>query len=280
VPVDFQITPLRGRLFLIAVLSTLVLAAGEADDVDLSERQAGFNLLLITLDTTRADRLGLYGYELALTPALDGLASRGVVFDQAFTNVPMTLPAHATIMTGLQPPEHGIRINGRERLDLDRPTLAEVLRDRGYQTGAFVASFTLNANNGLNVGFDVYDEDLSVAHEQREENQFYVYRSGKLVVDSALAWLAERDTERYFFAWVPFVDPHLPYVAHPELADTKFDGRVNYDAEIAFMGAQLSRLLSFLEAQNLSARTVVVAVGDHGEGLGQHGEPEHGYMLY
>ncbi len=238
------------------------------------------NVLLITLDTTRADHLGCYGDRDALTPALDALAARGTVFEQAFTSCPQTLAAHATILTGLQPPEHGLRINGKQRLAAGIPTLAEMLAARGYRTAAFVAAFVLNSKFGLDRGFQTYDEDLSAAQPQEVHERLSVYRSGSQVVDAALAWLEQ--TARApapFFCWVHLYDPHYPHYSHAELAGTPFEGKASYDAEVAFMDRQVARLTAFLEARQLAPQTLVIAVADHGEGLGDHGEMEHGYLL-
>jgi arylsulfatase A-like enzyme/Flp pilus assembly protein TadD len=239
------------------------------------------NILLITLDTTRADHLGCYGYAAAATPALDQLAAGGVLFDQAFSAVPMTLPSHATMLTGLLPPEHGLRVNGEHRLDLNDPTLTEILRERGYETGAFIAAFPLDSRNGLDRGFDTYDDDLSAAYEHHE-GDLSAYRPGNVVTDSALTWLEKRSKDRPFFCWVHLFDPHQPYHPHDaeELAGTRYRGRASYDAEIAFMDSQVGRLTRFLKKEDLAANTLVVAVGDHGEGLDEHEESAHGYMLY
>jgi arylsulfatase A-like enzyme/cytochrome c-type biogenesis protein CcmH/NrfG len=251
------------------------------------------NVLCITLDTTRADRLGCYGYEAALTPALDALAAAGTLFEQAFTSCPQTLPAHATIFTGLDPPEHGVRINGRDRLGAMVPTLAEILAARGYRTAAFVAAFVVNSKFGLARGFQTYDEDLTGAQKQELHEPLSVYRAGNLVTDAALAWLEravappapEQGTDQSarppppFFCWIHLFDPHYPYHAHNELAGTRFEGVASYDAEVAFMDRQVARLTAFLREHDLTNRTLVIAVGDHGEGLGDHGETEHGYLL-
>lgn len=237
------------------------------------------NLLLITLDTTRADRLGCYGYEQALTPHLDALSAAGALFEQAYCTVPLTSPSHATMLTGLQPPEHGLRTNGAQRLDASVPKLAAVLQENGYQTAAFIAAFALDSKFGLDRGFDIYDDDLSGAYAQQFEDAFSVYRSGDLVTEAALAWLEEQPNEP-FFCWVHLYDPHMPYYTHQALVGTQFHGRKSYDAEVAFMDMQVGRLMAFLKQRKLLERMLVIAVGDHGEGLGDHGESAHGYTLY
>jgi arylsulfatase A-like enzyme/Flp pilus assembly protein TadD len=237
------------------------------------------NVLLVTLDTTRADRLGCYGAAGAVTPALDGLAAGGTLFEHAYTPSPMTLPAHATIMTGLQPPRHGLRVNGKSRLAPSIPTLAEILSGEGYQTGAFVAAFVLDRQFGLDRGFAVYDDDLAGARKQVIEERLSVYRPGDRVVDAALGWLDSTRADAPFFAWVHLYDPHFPHYVNEAMAETRFAGVASYDAEVAFMDRQVGRLLDFLDRRGLRGQTLVLAIADHGEGLGDHGEHEHGYLL-
>ena len=236
------------------------------------------NLLLVTVDTARADHIGCYGYEAANTPTLDGLAARGALFEEAYTPAPMTLPAHATMLTGLLPPQHGARVNGEHRLADDIPTLAERLSARGFRTGAFVAAFVLDETFGLARGFDRYDDDLSTAYEQEVAERLSVYRSGEEVVDAALDWFDDEPTRgpdaRPFFAWVHLYDAHYPW--HPHEGDGQ---NGSYDSELAFADRQVGRLMDFLEREGLVENTLVVAVADHGEGLGDHGEIEHGYLL-
>ncbi|TDJ70440.1 MAG: tetratricopeptide repeat protein [Planctomycetota bacterium] len=257
--------------------SSALLLFGLAACGDAGSGSSRPNLLLVTLDTTRADRLGCYGYQAADTPALDALAARGVVFDDAHTPAPMTLPAHSTLMTGLLPPEHGARINGVHRLAEGVPTLAERLRAEGYRTGAFVAAFVLDEKFGLARGFDRYDDDLSGAYEQEVAEALSSYRPGNLVVDSALAWLGEEGASGPFFAWVHLYDAHFPW--HPHGPDASGDESGTYDGELAFVDRQVGRLVEFLRAHGLDEDTLVIAVADHGEGLGDHHEIEHAYLL-
>jgi arylsulfatase A-like enzyme/Tfp pilus assembly protein PilF len=233
----------------------------------------GANLLLVTIDTLRADHVGAYGCSTAATPNLDGLAAAGVRFANAGSPVPLTLPAHASILSGLLPPHHGVRLNGAGTFPGTGETLATRLKAAGYRTGAFVAAFVLDRRFGLDRSFDRYDDDIpreTVASLEAE-------RPGRVVVDRALAWLAERD-ERPFFAWVHLYEPHAPY-APPEPFATRFAAHP-YDGEIAEADLQLGRLLQALEADGRAARTVVAVTGDHGEELGEHGELTHGLLLY
>lgn len=234
------------------------------------------NVLFITLDTTRADRLGCYRYKPAVTPALDELAAQGVLFERAYSPAPLTLPSHATMFTGLYPPEHGLRTNGRGRLDASIPTLPEIAAKGGYDTGAFVASFVVDSKFGLDRGFAVYDDDLSGA--EAADEAIHRQRDGRVVVDAALKWL-QNPRDKPFFCWVHLYDPHFPYLDRKAEFGDKFVGRP-YDAELAYTDQQVARLLAQLKTAGLESNTLVVVVGDHGEGLSEHTEVTHGYTLY
>ncbi len=241
---------------------------------------AGHNVLIITLDTTRADRLGCYGYAGAETPALDSLAAEGIRFDDAVTSAPVTLPSHATIFTGLDPPNHGVRNNGEFPLDSRHVTLAEVLGDQGYDTAAFISAFVLDARFGLDQGFQFYDDNVGVAAAS-VTTQFSkpIYeRSATDVTSASVRWLRQRDRTDPFFCWVHYFDPHKPYRA-PATFARRFRGRA-YDGEIAYMDSQVQRLLSTIERIGAKENTLVIAVGDHGEGLGDHGEATHAKLIY
>lgn len=235
-----------------------------------------WNVIVVTLDTTRADHLGCYGYEAALTPTLDALAKRGVLFERAYAPCPLTLPSHATMFTGLHPAEHSLMTNGKGRLPDDVTTLAEVLSEHGYATSAFVSSFVLNRKFGLDQGIRDYDDRLSGV--QASTDILHRERDGKSTVDASVEWIAKHCRER-FSCWIHLYDPHYPYVAHEPLFGEQFANQP-YDAEIAFVDRQLSRVFDLLKAQGLEDNTLVVVVGDHGESLGEHQEPNHGYLLY
>ncbi len=234
------------------------------------------HLLLITLDTVRADRLTCYGYAAGRTPALDSLAASGVLCERAYTVAPLTLPAHASLFTGLHPRENGLTTNARGRLDETIPTLAETLQRQGYSTAAFVASFVLNRKFGLDRGFNFYDDDF--AGEEPAPDALHRQRQGESVVDAALNWLSQKRSQP-FFCWVHLYDAHAPYFPHSELFGDEFADRP-YDAEIAYVDRQVSRLIDFLIARGLDSQTLVVVAGDHGEGLGEHIERTHGSTLY
>ncbi|MBU0638298.1 MAG: sulfatase-like hydrolase/transferase [Planctomycetes bacterium] len=249
----------------------------------------GLNVLLITLDTTRADHLGCYGNPQAATPNLDRLAQRGVQFLQCTADVPITLPSHTSILTGLSACAHGVRDNGRYHLHENHTTLAEVLRQHGYQTCAYLAAVVLNAQYGLNQGFDEYHDvpipsPATLDEAARESDQpphllmaRYGERAADQVADLTIEYLRQNRRKR-FFLWTHFFDPHLPYTAPPRW--TRRYPQSGYVAEIAFMDEQVGRVLSELENLKLADRTLVVVTADHGEGLGQHHEDTHAFYVY
>ena len=228
------------------------------------------NVLLVTIDTFRADRLGV-----GLTPALDRLAQRGVRFVNARSAVPLTLPSHATILTGLLPAAHGVRDNGVP-LAAAHPTVARLLTDAGYRTAAFVGAFVLDRRFGLSPGFDTYDD--RIPRDPHATERLEAERRASAVVDAALWWLNQEPRTRNpapFFAWIHLYDPHAPYDPPKEFA------RANpYDGEIAYADAQIARVFDWIDAHGLADRTTIVVAGDHGEGLGDHGERTHGMLLY
>ena len=234
------------------------------------------HVLLVTLDTTRADRIGCYGYSAAATPTIDSLAAEGTLFERAYTPAPLTLPAHASLMTSLLPPEHGLVTNGKGHLSHSVSTLAEVLRDAGYDTGAFIGSFVLNQKFGLHRGFNIYDDNM--INTDPTPDGLHRQRDGAWVVDAALKWL-RADREKPFFCWVHLYDAHAPYLAHEKAFGTQYIDEP-YDGGIAYVDRQVARLVHYLRSEGLSERTLIIVAGDHGEGLGEHGEQEHGFTLY
>lgn len=238
------------------------------------------NLLIVTLDTTRADRIGAWSGPPGLTPVLDQLASRGFIFDRAYAPAPLTLPSHVSLMTGLNPPEHGIRLNsGTDRLGAEVPVLAEILKQHGYSTAAFVGSFVLDAKFGLDRGFEIYDDKIHQhGNPTGMDSHNHPMRLGEEVVDSALSWLYQH-RQKPFFCWVHLFDPHTPYDAREGLFGDRYRDRP-YDAGIAYVDFQVGKLMRFLERQGLEQRTIVVVLGDHGESLGEHQERTHGLTLY
>jgi arylsulfatase A-like enzyme/Flp pilus assembly protein TadD len=225
------------------------------------------SLLLVTLDTFRADRLGR-----GLTPNLEALAARGVWFEEAVASVPLTLPSHATILSGLEPPRHGVRDNGTYVFPADPPTLATVLQPRGYATAAFVGAHVLDRRFGLARGFAHYDDRIDRLAEG--PSVLESERRGDVVAEAAAAWI--RAQTGPYFAWVHLYDPHAPY-APPEPHARAH--AAPYDGEVAFTDACVGRVLEAARAVSGEA-LVVAAVADHGEGLGDHGERTHGLFVY
>ncbi len=236
---------------------------------------AGCNVLLVTLDTTRADRLGCYGNEEIQTPTLDRLAAEGVIFSQALASSPTTLPSHASIMTGLYPYRHGARVNGVFHLDESEVTLAEVLSDRGYATAAIISAFVLDRRYGLAQGFDVYDDDMSGGPEPAPFR--YEERLAPRTTDRAIEWLRTA-ADGPFLVWVHYFDPHAVYMPPSPYAEQYADNL--YDGEIALVDHELGRLLAVVEELGLTDRTLVVVVGDHGESVGWRWEAAHGHLIY
>src|SRR5262249_43661304 len=238
--------------------------------------RADLNVLLITLDTTRADRIGAYGFSEIQTPSLDRLSREGVLFEQATSAAPLTLPAHSSLFTGKFPPEHGVRDNGGFFLDPRETTLARVLKGKGFRTGAFVGAYVLDSRWGLDQGFDTYFDDFDLT-QYKAISLGAIQRPGNEVVDHGLQWLASVGSSR-FFCWLHLYDPHTPYDP-PEPYKSIYRGRP-YLGEIAFVDAQVGRALTYLESHRLLDRTIVVVMGDHGESLGDHGEATHGFFVY
>jgi arylsulfatase A-like enzyme/Flp pilus assembly protein TadD len=231
------------------------------------------SLLLVTIDTLRADRVGCYGALDAGTATLDALAARGTRFATAIASTPMTLPSHATLLTGLQPPRHGVRYNAGFALGEGTRTLAEHLEGAGYATGAVIGSFVLARRFGLAQGFHHYDDRVS---PRRAVFGGFLERDARAVTDAALAWLGR--AREPFFLWVHYYDPHAEYKP-PEPFAGRYAGRP-YQGEIAYVDAELGRLLAALRADGRLESTLVAATADHGESLGEHGERTHSYTLY
>ena len=267
------------RIAAVSVVAAGLLAAG-ACRWAASRTPSHPNLLLITIDTLRADHVGAYGAATGATPALDALAAAGVRFDQVQTAVPLTGPSHATILTGQYPPAHGVRGNVVFTLGSKYPTLATLLKKEGYQTAAFVGAYPVAAAFGFGQGFDTFNEDF---HETSPGEPGGERRAGE-VSDSALRWLesaagAQTSTRsRPFFAWLHFYDPHAPY-SPPDPYRDRFAGHP-YDGEIAYTDAQVGRVIDWLRSSGHDADTVVVLLADHGEGLGEHHELMHAVLVY
>lgn len=243
-------------------------------DRDATEARAPRHVVLFTLDTTRADRIGAYGAPLARTPHLDDLAARGVRFDDAVTTAPITGPAHAAIFTGHYPARFGVRDNATTPLPEQATTLAEHLSVAGFATGGFIGAFVLDRAYGFAQGFSAFS-GFDRVESGREAN---AERPGAAVVDDALRWMDTVPVDQPSFLWVHLYDPHAPY-APPAPFAQDFSGRP-YDGEVAYVDHQVGRVLSALQARGTLESSLVIAVADHGESLGEHGEDEHGVFLY
>jgi len=256
-------------------LLALISVSGGCNGEGADEPAAKLNVILVSIDTTRADHLGCYGHPLLKTPNIDRLAAEGVRFEQCIVAAPVTLPSHASMLTGVYPFVHKVRDNGTFRLHADNQTLAEILRDAGYATAAQVGAFVMNQSFGLDQGFDVYrDVGYTLAEEARERAGSEI--DAEQVTDGAIKLLG-RVAPGPFFMFVHYFDPHQPYAPPKRLADKYFDP---YSAEIAFVDEQLGRLLDALAEQGLDDDTLIVLTSDHGEGLGQHGETTHAFFVY
>ena len=234
------------------------------------------SLLLITIDTLRADYLSCYGSQEVETPNLDRLARGGAHFIRARASVPLTLPSHASILTGLHPPAHGVRDNGTLRLPQSIVTLAEVLKSHGYETAAFVGAFVLDRRFGLAQGFDAYD-DLT-GNDVRTMEDLGAERNAEAVYRTFIGWLKEYDGTKPFFAWVHFFDPHAPYEP-PEPYRSRHAANL-YAGEIAYVDAVIGKIVKVLESRKRISDTVIAVVGDHGESLGEHEEQTHSILIY
>ncbi len=235
------------------------------------------NLVLVTIDTLRADRLGCYGYRAAGTPNLDALAAESVRFKSVIAQVPLTLPSHCSILTGTYPMAHQVRDNVGYRLASEKATLAEILKTSGYRTGAVVGAYVLHSKFGLNQGFDDYDDVQIGKISGGIVNLNQLERRASDVIDRGIAWI-KRDSKRPFFLWLHLYDPHDPYSPPAPFKSTYRNSL--YDGEVAYCDQQIGRLLQYLKSAGLYKSSVIAVTSDHGESFGEHQEYTHGYFLY
>jgi len=235
-----------------------------------------WNVLIITLDTTRADHIGAYGYKTAQTPNIDLLASQGIRFENGYTSVPLTLPSHSALFTGRYPIANNVRNNGSYFLPENEVTLAEVLQDRGYDTRAVISSFVLLSKFGVNQGFALYDDSLDT-HEMIRNYKSEI--PAELVHEKFSAWLGQNN--KPFFYWLHFYDPHTPYRPPLEFAKRFPQGSKGlYDGEIAYTDVWVGRVIEDLRRRGLLEHTLVIIAADHGEAFGEHVEQGHGIFCY
>ena len=264
----------RPRFMVGLLLISFVVVAGLLAAAHLPFGTETPNVILISIDTCRADHLGCYGHAGQPTPNVDAVAQDGVLFSNAFSPAPKTLPAHCSMLTGTYPPYHGVRDNANFRLGDSSITLAELLRERGYRTGAAVGTAVLDSRTGVGQGFDTYDDRMMAGSPQtpgREE------RRGDQVSRVAEAWL-EANASEPFFLFLNYFDAHDPYEPPEPFAGRFADDP--YSGEIAFADQCIGRVLNKLRDLNLYESSLIIITGDHGEGLGEHGESKHGYYIY
>jgi arylsulfatase A-like enzyme len=254
--------------FLFCLFGFLIGAA-----VPLSRADTGKNVLLITIDTLRADRLSCYSTKHVPTPNIDSLAKEGVLFSRAFANTSTTLPSHTNILSGVSPLYHGVHDNLHFVVREDLLTLAEHLKANGYATAAYVGAYPLDSRFGLDQGFDIYDDEYPHRYDQGLSS---LERRAEDVVAKAVEGLKRLNSP--WFVWLHCYDPYLPYDP-PEPFNSRFNNNP-YDGEVAYVDSVLGKLMGYLKAQNLFDETMIIFTGDHGESLGQHGEMSHGFYAY
>ncbi len=237
------------------------------------KKEDRLNVLLITIDTLRADRLSCYGSEHLKTPNIDSLAKKGILFSRAFANTSTTLPSHTNILLGTTPLYHGVHDNLNFIVSEDYLTLAEHLKSHGYSTGAFVGAYSLDSRFGLSQGFDAYDDNYDRSHSKSFPA---LERKGEVVVDNALNRI--KFLKEPWFLWIHLWDPHVPYDP-PEPFKTQYKKNL-YDGEVAYVDFVLGRLFDYLNEKNLFEKTLLIFTGDHGESLGQHEELTHAFFAY
>jgi len=253
------------------VLTAVILTSSPALDVETKAKD--WNVLLITIDTIRPDRLSCYSTKHLKTPRIEAFASKSVVFDRAFAHNPTTLPSHANILLGTTPLHHGVHANANFKAAGDFLTLAEYLKEKGYATGAFIGAFPLDSRFGLSQGFDVYDE----SYPSGPSNAFAApERRAEEVIESAIDWLVSQKSK--WFSWIHLWDPHTMY-APPEPYLTQFKDDP-YSGEVAYVDFELGKLFDYLKNRGFLENTVIILTGDHGESLGEHGEATHNYFAY
>jgi len=251
--------------------------------------QGKLNLIMVVIDTCRSDALGCCGGSKNTTPNIDRLAQSSLVFPLVIAHIPVTLPSHCTIFTSLYPPSHGIRENGTFVLSDSVSTLAEILKEDGYSTGAVVGSFVLDHRFGLNQGFDYYDDSFHKAppypldeeepvpeHWQGHDVDTFERTADEITLQG-LRWL-EQNKKRPFFLWLHYYDPHIPYYPPPDFRGS--GARENYLGEVSFVDECLGYLFDYLRRSGLEETTIMVITSDHGEGLDEHGYKNHGSHLY
>ncbi len=271
-----RLTDLRVRYFFVCVLMGLYL-------IGCHQSQPKFNVLIITLDTTRADHIGSYDQK-SVTPHLDDLSDDGIVYERALSSIPITLPSHSSIMTGKVPFVHGVRDNGLFNLTSEQLTLAEILKKNGYKTAATIASFPLTSKFGINQGFDYFNEHIAVKYEDMfgertlpKSTLFFDERNAAQVNETIMPWIQDNH-ETPFFAWIHYFDPHHPHEP-PAPYDQTFVNDL-YRGEIAYADENIGKVIEQLKRLNIYDNTLIVFTSDHGEGNNEHNESTHSLLVY
>ncbi len=261
------------KIIFYALLGSLILLSSCGGGQQ-AERFPNAPVIIVTVDTLRSDRLSIYGYDKGETPGFEAFAKDAILFERAYAHAPMTLPSHSSLFTGKMPPNHGVRENVGFKLSAEEKTLAEVLKENGYATGAAVSSMVLRKSTGISQGFDFYDDIFDFG--TRKNVKSYQERNGIKTIERSLPWLDEKKNDKLFF-WLHLYDPHTPYHA-PEPFHSKF--KDPYDGEIAYSDDLLRGFFDFLKAKKIYDSAMIIVLSDHGEGLGEHGESEHGIFTY
>ncbi len=265
------------RTFQITGIATLALLAAASVGCRTAPDPADGPFILITVDTTRADRIGIYGGQAVPTPAFDRLGHEGITIEQGVSQVPLTLPAHSSLFTGRYPLSHGVRHNGIYRLPESAETIAERFRDAGWRTGGVVSAYVLNKGYGAEQGFDHYDDVPVNRYAAGQDQLFLAERPASAVNRAAIEWLADQPDDR-FFLWLHYYDPHDPYEP-PEDEGLTLHGS-GYDREISYLDSKLGELWKVLKDRGSWDNATIMLTGDHGESLGEHQEITHGLFLY
>ena len=258
---------------IIFILAGILILENISSSICFAKTKFNPNILLVTIDTIRPDRLSCYSRKYLETPNIENLAKRGAIFTRAFAHAPLTLPSHTSILLGLTPPSHGVHDNSRFVVNEDFITLAEYLKEKGYSTGAFIGAFPLDSRFGLAQGFDVYDDNYGTESPRKFA---FIERKAEKVIKLALNWLNKQNSK--WFCWIHLWDPHQPY-SPPEPFKTKFKNDL-YSGEVAYVDAELGKVFNYLKNHKLINKTLIILTGDHGESLGEHGESTHGYFAY
>jgi len=261
-----------GLLLLVVLVSSAACRKGRTGITSFP----GAPVILVSIDTLRSDHLPDYGYGGVETPALSAFRKEAILFEKAYSHVPLTLPSHATIFTGTLPATNGIRDNLGYQMNAALPTLAEILKKGGYGTGGAVSTFVLNASSGIGRGFDLWEDQIDPTRPN--EPLGLIQRSGAETEKLLAKWVESQPDDKPFFAFLHLYEPHTPYTP-PEPYATRYRGR-EYDGEIAFADEVVGRFFDVLKKKGAWDRALVIFLSDHGEGLGEHGEDEHGIFLY